>query len=119
MLSTSKLENALDYSSHIVLIGDLNEDLLSVNRHHLHDLMTRKCLRNVITDPTRVTPSSSTLLDPIVFSEECHFTEALVIEFQAQISDHNGVFVSLSNCVNNKKCYIRQVWLYKQGTMTS
>ena len=105
------LETALDYMPHIVLLGDLNEDLLSDNHHHLQDILTRKGLRNVIKEPTRATR----LLDPVILSEDCTCTDSHVVEFSPDISDHNGVVVSLNKCINLKKCYKRNVLIYKNG----
>ena len=113
------LEAALDITPHVVLVGDLNQDLLNPHFHNLHDILTRKHMVNVINEPTRVTLTTSTLLDPIIISPECEYNYAFVQDFPSDISDHKGVVIALRNYINMKKSYKRKVWLYKLGDYTT
>ena len=46
------------------MLGDLNEDLLKVNR--LEEILNKLNLYQLIKKPTRVTPRSKTLIDVII-----------------------------------------------------
>jgi exonuclease III len=74
------IENALDISDKLVVIGDLNVNLLLNTRSHLSDIIDTKNLRNIITEPTRVTRTTSTLIDPI--SDDIDARESGVIDFK-------------------------------------
>jgi hypothetical protein len=54
----------------LIYLGDINLDLLNCSDNHHFLLTTLKYgLHNVIHEPTRITPTSSTLLDPIFVNE--------------------------------------------------
>ena len=42
-------------------------------------------MHNVIADPTKVTPTSSTLIDPIVISDNLNKLDIGIIEFDSEI----------------------------------
>ena len=46
------------------MLGDLNEDLLKVNR--LEQILNKLNLYQLIKEPTRITPRSKTLIDVII-----------------------------------------------------
>ena len=60
---------AYQVNENIVIFGDLNSDLMSLNNNKLIDLMRLFDLKNVIEKPTRVTNHSITLFDPIIVSD--------------------------------------------------
>ena len=68
------LENNLDkaaaFSDRIVLLGDFNCNMLTVNSlsNRLNELSSSTGLNQLIHEPTRVTPNSSTLIDLIYAS---------------------------------------------------
>ena len=66
------IEKALECCPHILLLGDLNEDLLNPNEHHLSHIISLNDFTNVITKPTRISETSATLLDPILISNTVH-----------------------------------------------
>ena len=65
--------NAVSQNSHLVLIGDLNIDLLTVKNHQLIDIINSVNLTNVITTPTRHGPTRASLLD-LILVKECSFS---------------------------------------------
>jgi len=60
------IETALSYTPFVVITGDLIVNLLSDCPHIFKDLILIFNLTNVITEPTRITINSSTLLGPIL-----------------------------------------------------
>ena len=62
-------EKATSVSDRIVILGFFNEDQLNPAHHNLKDIMSLNSVKNIITESTRVTNSSSTLLDPIIISD--------------------------------------------------
>ena len=69
-LSSAILESPMNSCKHLIILGDFNKDLLNANLHNLKDLILLNNLRNLILEPTRITDTSSTLLDPIFISDE-------------------------------------------------
>ena len=56
------IENALDNTNNIIILGDMNSDLLDPNMHNLKDVLLLNSLHNIISEPTR----KLALLDPII-----------------------------------------------------
>lgn len=58
------IEKVGEITDNIIIIGDLNVDLLSIPQTHvIHDIMSNGNFVNNINEPTRVTNTSSTLID--------------------------------------------------------
>jgi hypothetical protein len=64
---------AYQVNENILISGDLNSDLMSLNNNKLIDMMRLFNLTNVIEKPTRVTNHSRTLLDPIIASDTINY----------------------------------------------
>ncbi len=64
------IETVIETSNNIILLGDINEDQMNEHNHKLKDILVLNSLKNVITSPTRVTETSSTLIDPIIVDLE-------------------------------------------------
>ena len=82
------------HSQYIVLAGDLNIDLLRQSKHHTDyvDCLTDFQLKQLITEPSRVCPLSSTLIDHIACSSKlsvCRVLQAI------GVSDHRVQVVDL------------------------
>ena len=60
------IEKALDYTSNVVLLGDINVDFINLSNTQILDSLTLFNLTNVINEPTRISGNSSTLTDPII-----------------------------------------------------
>ena len=52
-LNKKKIEKAQDIINNIIILGDINEDLLNPNIHHLKDVLLPSSLLNIIYKPTR------------------------------------------------------------------
>lgn len=91
------IEQAYNYTTKIIITGDLNVDLFTEHNHVLNDLMNIFCLQNVVKEATRFDHRSgrATLLDPILISEDCCATFTEVIDINRQMSDHNATKVYL------------------------
>jgi hypothetical protein len=64
-IGPSRESEPKDFHENIVISGDLNSNLFTVNNNKLVDLMTTFNFRNVIVKPTRL----NDLLDPIIISD--------------------------------------------------
>ena len=106
---------ALDISKDIIIVGDLNDDLLNPNCRHLKNIMLLNNLSNVITEPTRVTHSSATLLDPILVSDSIKSLNEGTIDVPPEISDHKCTFIFLPFIVITSPNMKRKVWFYKHA----
>ena len=73
---------AYQVNENIVISGDLNSDLISLNHNKLIDTMRLFILKNVIEKPTRVTNHSKTLLDPIIVSETINYVFSDVVHYR-------------------------------------
>lgn len=85
------LENILIAGKEIILLGDFNKDLLNANINtEWSNFTTTLGLSQLITQPTRVTNSSSTLIDHIYTNYEHNLSKAHVAKIG--ISDHYAIF---------------------------
>ena len=105
------IEKALEISTNVIVLGDLNEDLLNPNVHGLKDVMILNSLVNVVSDPTRI----NALLDPIIINDDLTFLDAGTIKVPAHISDHSATFITLPFQYEPKSPYTRTVWSYNQA----
>ena len=80
----------------LILMGDLNVDFLSPQTHHFDNLNTYLLLpldlKNMITHPTRITPTSKTLLDCVLTNMDC-FEHGSV--HSCEFTDHEFVHTSI------------------------
>ena len=79
----------------IIVGGDFNIDLLNENNSFslkLLDIAHAQGLQNIISQPTRLTSESKTLIDHIFVSETQDITSGQIC---ADISDHNMTFLSI------------------------
>lgn len=109
------VEKALDSSKHLLIVGDINEDQLNDQNHYLKDLLHLNNLKNIILEPTRIMPTSSTLIDVIVVAEDVKVLNSGVMEVDRAISDHCATYVFISFSYNHECSFKREVWNYKNG----
>ena len=69
--------------------------MLDVRSYHLRDVLALDSLNNVISAPTRRTPNSDTLLDPVAVSDSIGVLEAGTIGVCNSISDHSSTYMFL------------------------
>ena len=83
-------ENVLNEGKEIILLGDFNKDLLNPNAHREWLVLTESLgLSQLVTQPTRVTTNTSTLIDHIYCSHEDNLSKLSVCKIG--ISDHFAV----------------------------
>ena len=109
------IDRALDVNKNIVLLGDLNETLFNDSLMNLRNVFFINNLENVITEPTRVTQHSSTLIDPILVSNDLHTYNAGCIHVDSSISDHRATFTYIKFEFFCHPCTTKEVWLYNKG----
>lgn len=109
------IERALDSNPNIIIVGDLNQDLLNPNEHHLTNIMTINNLTNVINKPTRVTATSSTLIDPILVTDSVRVLHSDTMDVDNTISDHKATFLNIRFNEIIQTCTKRKVWNYDNG----
>ena len=111
------LETALNLSKHVIILGDFNEDLLNPNLHNFKDIILLNNLKNVITEPTRVTETTSTLLDPILVTDEIINLHSGVTSVDNSISDQYLTFLHCQHENTANTSYKRKTWLYKEANL--
>ena len=109
------VENATNYSSNVVITGDLNVDFLSEHSHKLFDIMRLNDLKNMITEPTRTCNTRQSLLDPVLVSDNCNVLESYVIQVDRKFSDHKATIVYLKVPLKSINTYKRLVWDYRNA----
>ena len=72
-------------------------------------------LRNVITEPTRITNTTATLIDPIIISDSIKSLNEGTINVPSEISDHKSTFMFFPFTVVLTTAVKRKVWFYKRG----
>ncbi len=80
--------------------------------------MLLNSLRNVITSPTRVTNSTSTLIDPIVINQDQSIIKSDVLPVPNDISDHMATLLFLPLTLSSDATYTRRVWNFKRANFT-
>jgi hypothetical protein len=86
------LEKATESSSRVLITDDLkNVDLLIETNHRLNEIMYNFNLTHCINEATRF----GTLLNPIIYSDECEISFSDVIQIDRNISDHDATSASL------------------------
>lgn len=94
-LIASPLEKAWLKSSNIVLLGDFNCDFFvqELNTNKLQSIFNAFNMQNVITEPTRTSATSSTLIDLIVTTRKDLVSSTGT--FPLGISDHDLIYATL------------------------
>ena len=87
---------ALVYGLPILVVGDLNWDLLvsSSKSRTLNNLCTSLSMKQLITQPTRVTETSKSPIDVTFTSNPAIIVDSGIVE--THISDHFLVFAALN-----------------------
>ncbi len=109
------LETAIDSTNKIIIVGDVNEDQLNERNHKLKDILILNSLKNIITSPTRITDTSSTLIDPIIVDQDQAIIKSDVLPIPNDISDHSATLIILPSELSSNTSYTRTVWNYKRA----
>ena len=93
------LHSALQQSSKVILIGDLNIDLMQPTnskdyerRQRLTEVFDSLSMKQLIKRATRVTNTTKTLIDHAWVSDSCSIRSADILE---GISDHHGIYLEV------------------------
>lgn len=112
----SSIYTAFDISPNVIITGDFNVDLLTVQPNHVFlEIISSFSLSNVILEPTRICQTRSSLLDPILLSDSLSCIDSSVINIDRTVSDHEGCIVCVKLPCSFKSAYNRKVWLYKRA----
>ena len=87
------------------MVGDLNEDLLNMNYHNLHDILLINSMQNVISDVTR----QNAILDPIIIFDDMPYIDSGVIDTSNYISDYKTTYIILPVHYEIQNTYTRLV----------
>ncbi|XP_021350920.1 uncharacterized protein LOC110462782 [Mizuhopecten yessoensis] len=110
----SVIEKAVNTNLDIVITGDININMLNLQPHsHLGRLITKFNLSNFITDPTRITPTSSTSID-IVFSNNRNIVKNASV-LPPICSDHSLIQFNISYAVFKKQTYRKKILIYQDA----
>ena len=101
-------------NQNVIMLGDINEDQLK-NYTRLKQSLAIFNLRNVITEATRVTVNTSTLIDPIIVSDNLIVMNSEVISIDNSVSDHHATAAHIKVPTVISKPMQRHVWLYKRA----
>ena len=78
------IETVLDFTPYVILAGKINIDFLTLINMQLRDFFSLFNLTNVIKEPTRITPNSSTLVDPVIVSNTWHILDSGTIAVESE-----------------------------------
>ena len=95
------------------MLGDLNSDFNSVNGKRLRDLCIGQNLHCLIHEPTRITQTSSTVLDQIL-TNSLNFVQKVSVLAPVSTNDHCTITVNLNFKIKKDAAYNRTVWNYSQ-----
>ena len=113
------IDEASEISNKIIIVGDINEDQLNMNNNKFRDILTLNNMENIITEPTRISLYSRTLLDPIGITRNIAYLHSGIHETDKHISDHFGTFIFLNTIADSNVPYQRRVWNYKNANYES
>ena len=92
----------------------MNINMLNLQPHsHLARLLTKFNLSSFITEPTRITPTSSTSID-IVFSNNVNLVKYATV-FPSICSDHSLIQFNISYNVYKQQSYQKKIFIYQDA----
>jgi len=106
------IDKALDLNQNVIMLGDINEDQFKHNSR-LFQSISLYNMRNVISQATRVTANTATLIDPILISDTISCLNSEVIPIPQTVSDHHATAIHVTIPLINSKPIQRNIWLYK------
>ena len=94
-----------------MIVGDLNADFKTRHGHYLKQFVNANSLTIHINSPTRVTETSSTILDQILSNFPQEISD-VTIDPPVGSSDHFSTSVKCDFKANRNTTYIRTMWSY-------
>ena len=98
-----------DVHSKILLIGDFNSDFNTLQGQRLSNFATVNNLSMLIYQPTRITNTTSSILDQCLTNFPNYVKESGV-EPPIADNDHCSIYVKLHFKVKKSKCYSKTMW---------
>ena len=93
----------------ILIIGDLNADFNSRQGHYLNSFAVENNLNVLIKEPTRITDTSSTVLDQCLTNFP-NYIKTSGTEPPIANNDHCTIYVKLLFRTKKSKCYRKTMW---------
>lgn len=108
------IANLYSNDSHFILLGDFNSDPNTTAGKRMSDFCELNSLQSIVTEPTRITPTSSTVLDQIICS--CYnMLKSVCVHPPVSSNDHCTVSAVFNFKVKREQAYERYVWAYNDG----
>ena len=98
------IEKGINYNLGTIIVGDFNIDLSNSTNSlckHVHDMCQKLNIEQLINKPTRVTSTSSTIIDHIYTSVPHHHIKTDIVD--TTMSDHFMIFTMLKFKSSEKK----------------
>ena len=107
-------EVKINYTSNIIIIGDLNADFKTHNGIKMLSMCRLYNMEHLINDPTRITTTSATVLDQALTGSPA-FIEKVEIQPPLSTSDHCTIALELKFDLPKEKPYERHIWQFDKG----
>ena len=104
-------------TKYVFVLGDLNADFHTPNGTKLVDLCSRYNMSCLITEPTRITATTSTTLDQIITNAP-NFIGNVSVAPPLSTNDHCTVSALLNFKVKKEAPYHRTIWQYNRADFT-
>ena len=117
-LLTERFDRAFNTNvADILITGDFNYNMLSNDNNKLKDLMYQYNLKQIITEPTHFTESSSSLIDLFLIRNDTNILHSEVIDpfIPDQVRYHCPILLLLKFLRPVSKTTQRKIWKYAQA----
>ena len=104
--------------SDIIITGEMNSDFNTRDGHNLLNFVNSNNMSALINEPTRITPTSATVLDQFLVSDQLTITD-ISVGAPLETSDHCEITGQLKFSKNKNKVFSRSVWDYNKADWES
>ena len=112
------LETVIGTDMNVIITGDINVNMLNIEQSpHLNHLLIKHNLTNLVTEPTRITPTTSTLLD-VVLTNNISIIQNTVVH-PPICSDHSVVSFDVLYSIFKQKSYISEKYIFHEADFES
>ena len=102
--------------SDIIITGDMNSDFNTRDGHILLNFVNSNNMSALINEPTRITPTSATVLDQFLVSDHLTITD-ISVGAPLETSDHCEITCQLKFSKNTNNAFSKSVWDYKKSRL--
>ena len=103
-----------DRNKYIFILGDLNADFTTNQGRKLTHMLYEQNLHALINEPTRITDTTSSVLDQVITNCKNFVTKVDVLP-PVSSNDHCTVSAELNFKINTEHAYKRIIWQYKDA----